>query len=55
MKNVRSKAIRVLAAGAIAAVALAGCGGGSNTPSTSKKCQKHPQWKVCKGQTTSSS
>jgi len=53
MQKVPSQITRLLAVGAIAAVALAGCGGGSGAPETSKRCIKHPQWKICKGQSSS--
>jgi hypothetical protein len=49
MSSMRSQVIRFTAVSVIGVFALAGCGGGSNTPSVSKRCIKHPQWKICKG------
>jgi hypothetical protein len=49
MSSMRSQVIRFTAVSVIGVFALAGCGGGSNSPSVSKRCIKHPQWKICKG------
>ncbi len=51
MSKFPSQTTRLIAVGAIAVVALAGCGGGSGAPETSKRCVKHPQWKICQGKT----